>query len=635
MNVKEDRPYGSWPSQLTSEQLANGATRLSEARAFNGEVLWLEGRPAEAGRTALVKFDGASCETLGPDDLNVRTLVHEYGGGGWLPTHAGIWVTSFEDQRLWLLNDDFRPITPEPSVLRGHRFANGVELPDSTETIWVMERHQGDSGQPRNMLVTVTESGELTEIVSGADFYSSPVVSPDGLQLAYLSWDHPSMPWDHVRLHVAERGPSGWTGHQVVLDGPALQQPRFSPNGQLHVVSDATGWWNIHAVDISRQTSNPVFEAELEFGTPSWVFGQRTYTWSGEDLWCSWIDNGVGRIGQITGSDLLEVECGLTEFNGLDALNDGSVVTVAAGWESTSAVLAVHKDGSCEQLSDSHPSLLTSDNVSIPESITIGDASTETTYGFYFAPTNSSCVSSSGLPPLLVLSHGGPTGSARSSFDPAIQYWTNRGIAVVDVNYRGSTGFGTLYRNKLKGQWGIADTEDCIAAARFLADQGLVDSKRLAIKGGSAGGFTTLCALTNSSLFAAGISRYGVADLATLAQDTHKFEARYLDSLVGEWPSEKETYDERSPILHTDQLSTPMIILQGADDPVVPPSQAEQLVSALTQASIPHAYVLFEGESHGFRKAETIIRALNAELSFLGQVLNFEPFDEIEKVSIS
>ena len=236
---------------------------------------------------------------------------------------------------------------------------------------------------------------------------------------------------------------------------------------------------------------------------------------------------------------------------------------------------------------------------------------------------------------MLVLSHGGPTGSARSSFDPAIQYWTNRGIAVVDVNYRGSTGFGTRYRNKLKGQWGIADTEDCLAAARFLADKGVVDPNRLAIKGGSAGGFTTLCALTKSSLFAAGISRYGVADLATLAQDTHKFEARYLDSLVGEWPSQREIYDERSPILHTDQLSTPMIILQGADDPVVPPSQAEQLVSALTQASIPHTYVLFEGESHGFRKAETIIRALDAELSYLGKVLNFEPFDEIEKVSIS
>tara|TARA_B100001121_G_C18606334_1_gene582025 strand:- start:9 stop:1157 length:1149 start_codon:yes stop_codon:yes gene_type:complete len=381
--------------------------------------------------------------------------------------------------------------------------------------------------------------------------------------------------------------------------------------------------------------SKPVFEAELEFGTPSWVFGQRTYTWSGEDLWCSWIDNGVGRIGQINESGLLEVECGLTEFNGIDTLHDGRVVSVAAGWESTSAVLAIDKHGTCEQLSDSHPPLLAPNDVSIPESITIGDASSEITHGFYFAPTNSSCLSSSELPPLLVLSHGGPTGSARSSFDPAIQYWTNRGIAVVDVNYRGSTGFGTRYRNKLKGQWGIADTEDCLAAARFLADKGVVDPNRLAIKGGSAGGFTTLCALTKSSLFAAGISRYGVADLATLAQDTHKFEARYLDSLVGEWPSQREIYDERSPILHTDQLSTPMIILQGADDPVVPPSQAEQLVSALTQASIPHTYVLFEGESHGFRKAETIIRALDAELSFLGQVLNFEPFDEIEKVSIS
>ncbi|MBM35620.1 MAG: prolyl oligopeptidase family serine peptidase [Actinomycetota bacterium] len=633
--MKEDRPYGSWPSQLTSRELASGATRLSEARVFNGEVMWLEGRPAEAGRTALVKFDGTRCVTLGPEDLNVRTSVHEYGGGGWLPTNEGIWLSSFDDQRLWLLNNDFRPVTPEPATPRGLRFADGVEIPDSTDTIWVVERHRQNGSQPQNLLATVTTTGDVTEIVSGADFYSSPTISPDGRRLAYLSWNHPSMPWDHVRLHIAKRGPSGWTDHQVVLDGPALQKPRFSPDGRLHVISDATGWWNIHSVDITRGTSSPVCEAELEFGTPAWVFGQQTYAWAGNDLWCTWVDHGVGHIGQIVRSELIEVEFNLTEFNGLDVLDDGRAVTIAAGWETTSTVQALHNNGSSEQLSDSHPSLLTPDDISVPETITIANSSAETTYGFHFAPTNSNYLSSSGLPPLLVLSHGGPTGAARSSFDPVIQYWTNRGFAVVDVNYRGSTGFGTAYRNKLKGQWGVADTEDCVGAAQYLADTGAVDPERLVIKGGSAGGFTTLCALTKSTLFAAGISRYGVADLATLAQDTHKFEARYLDSLVGEWPSEKQIYDDRSPINHTDQLSTPMIVLQGSDDPVVPPSQAEQLVNALTEASIPHAYVLFEGESHGFRQAETISRALDAELSFLGQVLNFQPFDSIETVPIS
>ena len=632
--MKQDQPYGSWPSELTSEELASGATRLSEPRVFNDEVLWLEGRPEESGRTAIVKFDGVNTVTVGPDDLNARTLVHEYGGGAWLPTDNGILVSRFEDQRLWLLSDDFRPITVEPAFPKGLRYSNGVTVPESSDTIWVIERHQNSAGHPQNLLATITPTGDMIEVASGADFYSSPTISPDGRLLAYLSWDHPSMPWDHVRLHVAQRQATGWTRHRVVLDGPALQQPRFSPDGRLHVISDATGWWNIHEVDVPNDSSHPVVEAEVEFGIPGWVFGQKTYDWAGDALWCTWIDEGIGHVGQIIDSQWVEVDSGFTEFNGLDILGDGRAVTIAASWETTAAVRALHTDGSTEQISTSRPLPIGQEEISTPEAIEVMDPSGEATYGFHFAPKNSTFFCSSESPPLVVLSHGGPTGAARSSFDPAVQYWTNRGIAVVDVNYRGSTGFGTAYRNKLQGQWGVADTEDCIATAKHLADNALVDPDRLAIKGGSAGGFTTLCALTSSTLFAAGVSRYGVADLASLARDTHKFEARYLDSLVGEWPAESDIYDERSPIHHTHRLSTPMIVLQGSDDPVVPPSQAEQLVAALTNAGIPHSYVLFEGESHGFRKAETISRALDAELSFLGQVLGFDPSDLIDPVEI-
>ncbi len=632
--MKQDQPYGSWVSELSSQELAKGAKRISEPRVFKDEVLWLEGRPEESGRTALVKFDGVNVLTLGPDDLNVRTLVHEYGGGSWLPTEDGIWLSNFDDQRLWLLNDDFRPVTPEPSISKGLRYSNGVTVPDSGDTIWVVERHRESHAHPENLLATVNTAGTINEVASGADFYSSPAISPDGKLLAYLSWDHPSMPWDHVRLHIAQRQNSGWAGHRVVLDGPALQQPQFSPDGRLHIISDATGWWNIHEVDLSSNSSKPVVQDSVEFGVPGWVFGQRSYAWTNDAIWCSWVDQGVGHLGRIVDSVLTETNCALTEFNGLDTLTDGRAITVAASWETTAAVQAIDSNGVCEQLSASRPLPLAREDISIPEAIEVPGPSGRVTHAFHFAPKSSTHICSSELPPLIVLSHGGPTGSARSSFDPAIQYWTNRGIAVVDVNYRGSTGFGTAYRNMLRGQWGVADTEDCIATAQHLADNQLVDTERLTIKGGSAGGFTTLCALTMSNLFAAGISRYGVADLATLARDTHKFEARYLDSLVGEWPAEEAIYVERSPIHHTHRLSTPMIVLQGSEDPVVPPSQAEQLVEALTSAKIPHSYVLFEGESHGFRKAETISRALNLELSFLGQVLGFEPADLIEPVQI-
>ena len=632
--MKQDRPYGSWVSELSSQELATSAKRLSEPRVFQDEVLWLESRPEESGRTVIVKFDGADTATLGPDELNVRTLVHEYGGGSWLPTKHGILLSSFSDQRLWLLNDDFRPVTKEPSTPKGLRYSDGVIDPDSDHTIWVVERHHENHVHPENLLASVNIAGEIIEVASGADFYSSPTISPDGKLLAYLSWDHPSMPWDHVQLHVAQRGNGKWTQHRVVLDGPALQQPQFSPDGRLHVISDATGWWNIHEVDLNTNSSEPVVQAAVEFGIPGWVFGQKSYTWAKDELWCSWVDQGTGHLGQITNSLLTETDCALTEFNGLDTMDDGRVVTVAASWEATPAVVAIDTDGRCEQLSDSHSLPIARDEISIPEAIEVPGSSGHITHAFHFTPKNSAYECSSELPPLIVLSHGGPTGAARSSFDPAIQYWTNRGIAVVDVNYRGSTGFGTPYRNLLRGQWGVADTEDCIATAQHLANNGLVDAERLTIKGGSAGGFTTLCALTMSNLFAAGISRYGVADLATLARDTHKFEARYLDSLVGEWPKEKAIYEERSPIHHTHRLSTPMIVLQGSEDPVVPPSQAEQLVEALIRAKIPHSYLLFEGESHGFRKADTISRALDSELSFLGQVLGFEPADSIESVQI-
>ena len=402
------------------------------------------------------------------------------------------------------------------------------------------------------------------------------------------------------------------------------------------MVSDATGFWNIHRVDESTGTTHPVVEADLEFGVPSWAFGNRTYDWAPDgSLWCSAIDAGIARLCRIVDGDLRDVPCDFTEFGRIEALPDGRLLALAAGWAAPTAVVVVDPDGSTSQLSAPDPLPIATEDISVPEPVEFAGHEGRSTHAFFFPPTSREFELPDGeAPPLLVLSHGGPTGNARSSLDLGIQYWTNRGIAVVDVNYGGSTGFGTSYRNRLRGNWGVTDVVDCAEAARQLAQRGRVDAARLSIKGGSAGGFTTLCALVFHDGFSAGLSRYGVADLETLATDTHKFESRYLDSLVGPYPEAIDTYRSRSPIHHMAQLSTPMIVLQGSEDPVVPPSQAEQVVEALAAAEVPHAYLLFDGESHGFRQAENISAALEAELSFLGQVMGFEPAGDIERVAL-
>ncbi len=631
-------PAGSWPSPLTARDLDAGCVSRAEPRHRAGRAYWAEGRPDEGGRTVIVTCDlaGGELTDLGPPEFNTRTLVHEYGGGAWLPTEGGVLGARFDDQRLWLTPDDGatpEPISPEPAEPRALRYADPADAGDGS-TIWVHERHRADTVD--NLLVAIGSDGGVTEIATGHDFYAAPSVSPDGTRLAFLAWDHPDMPWDHTLLYVCAREGATWGPPRPVLDGPALQQPRWSPDGELHVVSDATGWWNLHRVDLERGTSEPILVMEAEFGVPSWVFANRTYDWSPDgSIWCTWIDRGVAHLGRLVDGSLHEVDAGFTEFGRLEALPDGSLLTLAASWTRPAAVVVITVEGDHRQLSRVEPPTLANEDVSTPELVEFPDSEGRACHAFFFPPRNSGCEIPEGeLPPLVVLGHGGPTGNARSSFDQGIQYWTSRGIAVVDVNYGGSTGFGTEYRNRLRGRWGVTDTADCTGAAEYLAATGRVDPARLAIKGGSAGGYTTLCALVFGNTFAAGMSRYGVADLETLARDTHKFEARYLDSLVGPWPEDEAIYRARSPIHHTDRLATPMIVLQGADDPVVPPSQSEQLVDALATAGVPHAYVLFDGESHGFRKAENIAAALEAELSFLGQVLGFTPAGDIEPVEL-
>lgn len=727
-------PYGSWPSPLKAAEVAAGAIRRSEPRVCGELVLWAERRPTDEGRTTIVythlRAPGLSesahshrHDVPGTSQADISTRVHEYGGGAWiaLPLSASatprapgtsatprvLGASATDRQRLWLFDQHgARPVTPEPPASGSFRYADPACVPGTDTTVWVREVHTLSSTRTNveNQIVSVQLDGTVAVLAAGADFYASPQPSPDGTRLAFISWDHPNMPWDSTRLHVvpfAVGAPDGALGG-VVLEGAALQQPLWSPNSKLHVVTDINGYWDIAQITMessdtrdttntdtrtdtnagTRDTTNadirtdtrtstalierPEWATEVEFGVPSWVFANQTYSWipgSDDTLWCTWIDHGVGHIGLITDhsttshsttdhpttggeSTLTEVHSGFTEFGRLEATTEGNVITVASSWVTSAAVVEISPDGSHRVLSEPAPaSSLPVEAIAVPEAIefatttttTDGLASSDdsgTAHGFYFPPTSTTHQGPADeRAPLLVLSHGGPTGSARSSLDLSIQYWTSRGIGVVDVNYRGSAGYGTAYRNALRGEWGVADVADCVAVARHLSEK-IADPSRLVIKGGSAGGYTTLCALVDTDTFAAGLTRYGVADLESLTQDTHKFEAHYLDSLIGPWPEASELYRRRSPLYRSELLRTPMLVLQGDQDLVVPPTQSEQLVAALAKAGVPHSYLLFEGEAHGFRQYRSIVAALEAELSFLSQVLGFALAEAIDPVQV-
>ncbi|MFQ5700208.1 MAG: S9 family peptidase, partial [Myxococcota bacterium] len=498
--------------------------------------------------------------------------------------------------------------------------------------------------EARNEIVRLPADGPgpVTVIASGHDFVSYPRLSPDGERLAFTSWEHPRMPWDGTELWVVEEaGEAGIGAPERVAGGPteSIYQPAWSPSGALHFVSDRSGWWNLYRHESSGDVA--LAPACAEFGRPQWTFATTTYAFLADGrIACTWIADGRDHLGVIAPGDGAprEVETPFTSFGGPAPLGSGSrVALVAASAREAAAVVVIDVDtGEVEEVRRSQDRPLERAYVSVPEAIEFPTSGDRSGHALFYAPTHPELEGPPGeRPPLLVVSHGGPTGAASSAQNIAIQFWTSRGIAVVDVDYGGSTGHGRAYRERLRDQWGIVDTADCIAAARSLVERGRADGGRLAIRGGSAGGFTTLCALTFHDLFRAGASYYGVADLEALARDTHKFESRYLDSLVGPYPAARERYRERSPIHHAERLSCPLLLLQGDEDAIVPPAQAEVMVAALRKRRLPHAYLLFPGEQHGFRRAETIVRALEAELSFYGQILGFEPAGPIEPIQIA
>jgi dipeptidyl aminopeptidase/acylaminoacyl peptidase len=647
-------PYGTWASPFTPELLSTGTTPVGSVMVSGSDVYWLEGRPTEGGRYVLVRRrEGEEPRVLTPEGFNVRTRVHEYGGGAAFVHGSTVFFSNFSDQRLYRQDEGAEPVpvTPEPEVPAVQRYADGRVTPDGRFVICVRESHPsgelGDSAEHvTNDIVVIPADGSAPPrtLVSGADFYSFPRLDPSGERLVWTSWNHPNMPWDGTELweapvETASDGPHLGEARRVA-GGPkeSVFQPEWAPDGTLHFVSERSGWWNLYRRKGNR--IEPVVEDDLEIGVAQWIFGLSTYAFlSSGRIACIWGRDGIQHLGLIDpGSEsLLEIVTPFTWFfpTTLRSVEDERLAFVASGPRTPSQVCLLDPEtGDMEVLRSSFEGDIDPGCISEAR-IYRFPSDGATAHAFFYPPTNSGFSAPEGeLPPLLVISHGGPTGAAKPGLDLEIQYWTSRGFALVDVNYGGSTGFGRAYRERLRVRWGIVDVADCRNAARHLAEKGFVDGRRMAIRGGSAGGYTTLCALTFHDDFAAGASYFGVADVEALARDTHKFESRYLDGLIGPYPEARDTYVSRSPINFADRLSCPVILFQGLEDAIVPPSQAEEMVRALDAKGLPYAYLPFEGEQHGFRRAENIRRSLEAELSFYGQIFGFTPAGITEPVAI-
>ena len=632
-------PYGSWKSPITSE-LAASATQLTEVAVRAGEIYWKELRPEQQGRFTIMKqaADGRIVEVT-PSPFNARTTVHEYGGGSFVVADDAVYFSNFSDQRIYRLDHGMepRPVTPTVNM----RYADGVIDRRRSRMICVREDHSQSDQNAVNTMVSLSldgkDSGKV--LVSGNDFYSSPRLSPDGSRLAWVTWNHPNMPWDGTELWVAEVNTDGSLGRtQLVAGGlnESVVQPEWSPDGVLHFVSDRTGWWNLYRWRGSRVES--LHDMRAEFGKPHWVFGLSTYAWaSPEQIICTYTTKGTWNLAELntTSLEFKPIENPYTDIWYLRA-EAGRAAFLAGSPTTTEAI--VRYDAATRQFSVVyHSRSMTIDPgyVSTPQAIEFPTTNDLKAHAFFYAPRNRDFTAPQGeRPPLMVISHGGPTSATNATLSLAVQFWTTRGFAVVDVNYGGSTGYGREYRQRLYGQWGVVDVDDCVNAAKYLLKAGLVDGNRFAIRGGSAGGYTTLCALTFRDVFKAGASYYGVSDLEALDKETHKFESHYDVKLIGPYPERRDLYRERSPIHFTDRISCPMIIFQGLEDKIVTPSQAELMVQALRAKGLPYAYLAFEGEQHGFRRKENIKRAREAELYFYSKIFGFELADHVEPVKI-
>jgi dipeptidyl aminopeptidase/acylaminoacyl peptidase len=631
-------PYGSWRSPITSDLIVAESITLSEARLDGGNIYWLEGRPQEQGRLVVVRpgIAGGEHADINPAPYNVRTRVHEYGGGAWTVAEGILYFSNFADGRLYRQTEataEPQPLTAAPSRPGDWRFADGII--DRRRNLWIGVREDHTvEGSPVNAIVAVdlahpsAEPGQV--LVGGHDFFSSPRLSPDGRRLTWVAWDHPNMPWNGTTLYLAELDDAGAVvGELSAIAGGAAEsifQPEWSPDGtHILFVSDRSGWWNLYRFKLATRALGPIAPMAAEFGQPQWAFGMSTYAFADADrVVCTYSQAGLGKLAVIdlATETLRTLETPFTQFASVRANGDKVVVVAGAPSLPVSVVefdLASGKHRTLKKTTDilDRTDLRIADYLTTVEAVEFPTTGGNTAFGLFYPPHNPDYAGPADeKPPLLVKCHGGPTSAASSALSLGIQYWTSRGIAVLDVNYGGSTGFGRAYRERLHRNWGVVDVDDCINGGRFVIEQGLVDAKRIVISGGSAGGYTTLAALVFHDFFQGGASHYGVSDVAALARDTHKFESRYLDWLIGPYPEDEALYRARSPLFHAERLFKPVIFFQGDQDAVVPPNQTEAMVAALRRSGKPVGYFLFSGEQHGFRQAANIKRALDAELYF-------------------
>jgi dipeptidyl aminopeptidase/acylaminoacyl peptidase len=617
------RPYGTWPASLDARTVARaGGRRFTTLKVDGARVRWSESRPEDGGRVAVV--DSAAGD-LTPAGANARTRAHEYGGGAVWYHGDTVFYSEFADSRLYR---DGSPITPEPPEPHALRYADGVLTPDGSTIVCVRERHEG--GEVLNELVSLPADGSAEPVViqSGHDFYMAPRFDPAGERLAWLAWDHPKMPWDGTYLYVDGEVVAGGADESVI-------DPQWSSDGALHWCSDRTGWWNLYR-DGEQLTSLD----DAEIGAPAWVFGATRYAFLADGrIACVVTRRAVDALQVLENGALRDLGLGWTSYSSTALAADGAGVVFSAGSPTEPATLVSYDvdSGREEVVRRSLEIDLDPATISVPRAIEFATADGVNAHAFYYPPANPEFEGPADeAPPLQVTCHGGPTSHVSPHLGLDTQYFTQRGIGVVDVNYRGSTGYGREYRRLLNGRWGEIDWADCVSAAKHLAETGEADPDRTWVEGGSAGGYVVLCALVfDPHAFSAGVSYFGVADAEALALHTHKFESRYLDSMIGPYPERADLYRERSPVHFVDRLERPLLLLQGLDDKVVLPAQAEMMVEVLESKGIPYAYLPFEGEGHGFRKEENVVRSLEATLSFVGQVFGFEPADAIEPLVLS
>ncbi|MEO7852652.1 MAG: prolyl oligopeptidase family serine peptidase [Rubrivivax sp.] len=645
MSTKSVAPFGSWQSPLSAAQAVSAGVGVVDVSVDGDCALWQESRPAEKGRNVIVQRSGdGTLHDLIDAPWNARTTVHEYGGRAYLMSDGVLFFSHFADQRLYRVDPGTapRPITPETAGAL--RYAD-LCIDANRGLIWCVREDHRASGEAVNALVVLRADADASNIAEprivagGRDFYAAPRLSPDGKQLAWLNWSHPDMPWDGCELWLAQVQADGSLRDAACIAGSrdeAVQQPCWSPDGALHFIGDRSGWWNLYRW--RGGIAEPMCPMEAEFGQPMWNLGLQTYAFeSASCIVLSFSHRAVSQLASLdTGSlHLQPIDVPFTAIGSVTARSGRVLFTGASPLQPTSVCLLHLASREIDIVRSGSSLAVNADDTSMPEAIEFDTASGATAHAFFYPPHNAQVEGpSAAAPPLLVIGHGGPTACTGNGWRANVQFWTSRGIAVVDVNYGGSSGFGRTYRQRLDAQWGVVDVHDCIAAAQHLVQRGLADGRRLIIRGGSAGGYTTLCALAFHRVFACGASYYGIGDLEALVHGTHKFEARYLDRLVGPWPETQQRYHDRSPIHHLGGLNCPLILFQGSQDKAVPPEQSRQMHAAVKAKGLPVAYLEFEGEQHGFRDARNIVRALQAEAWFYARIFGFELAERVEPVPI-